>query len=454
VSEKHTTRRDFLKGTLGVAGVAGMMPYVWTTEQARAQSANDGFGVLAIGVRGRGGGVGRSASSYGRCVAVCDVDTASADSFIDKLGKQQESKPDVYKDYRKALERNDVDLVTIGTPDHWHTAILIAALKAGKDVYCEKPMTLTVDEGKLICKVAKETGRVIQVGTQQRTEMGQRFLKAIAIAKSGRIGKTLTATCSIGAAPDRGPFEFTDPPATLDWDFWLGQTRVVPYCPERCHSNFRWWLEYSGGKMTDWGAHHVDIAQWALGADHTGPVEIEGEGVLPAGREDTLAMITGKKAPTDLPNRFNTATTFNIRLKFANGNTIIVRHGPDNGVMFEGEKGRFFVNRGKIVGAPVEEIEADEAQQQWLDEEVVKVYKGRKPTGHMANFIDCVKDRSEPISDVFTHHRAVSSCHLCNIAILLGRKLKWDPAKEDFVGDPEASSLLVREQRKPYTIEA
>ncbi|MCA9011941.1 MAG: Gfo/Idh/MocA family oxidoreductase [Planctomycetaceae bacterium] len=453
MSAKNLTRRDVLKRTLGTAGLAGMAPYVWTTEQVRAQSPNDGFGVLTVGVRGRGGAVGRMAAGYGRCVAVCDVDTASADGFIAKLGSQQKAVPDVCKDYRKALERKDVDLVTIGTPDHWHTAILIAALRAGKDVYCEKPMTLTIDEGKLICKVAKETGRVIQVGTQQRTEMDQRFLQAIAIAKSGRIGKTLTVTCSIGGAPNKGPFDISAPPATLDWDFWQGQTRDTPFCKERCHGNFRWWLEYSGGKMTDWGAHHVDIAQWAIGADHTGPVEIEGTGVLPAGREDTLAMITGRKLSSDLPNRFNAATTFQVQLRFSNGNTIIVRHGPDNGLLFEGEKGRFFVNRSKLVGVPVEEIAADEAQTQWLNDAVVKLYNGRTPTSHMGNFIDCVKDRSQPISDVFTHHRAVSSCHLCNIALLLGRKLHWDPVREDFINDPEASTMLAREQRKPYVTE-
>jgi myo-inositol 2-dehydrogenase / D-chiro-inositol 1-dehydrogenase len=450
----NATRRAFLARSIGAAGLAGLAPYTWTSQLARARTANDGFGVLAIGVRGRGGGVGLSAASYGRCVAVCDVDTASSDGFIAKLGDQQDSKPAYYKDYRQALEQSDVDIVTIGTPDHWHTAILIAALRAGKDVYCEKPMTLTIDEGKQICRVAKETGRVIQVGTQQRTEMAQRFLKAIAIVKSGRLGQTLTATCSIGGAPGQGPFPTSPPPATLDWDFWQGQASAVPYCPQRCHGNFRWWLEYSGGKMTDWGAHHVDIAQWALGADHTGPIEIEGEGVLPAGREDTLAMITGQMSPGDLPNRYNTATKFGLRLKFANGNTIIVRHGPDNGVLFEGDKGRLFVNRGKLVGGPIEEIEADPDAAQQLQDDVVRLYKGRQPTTHMADFIEAVKNRSEPISDVFTHHRAVSSCHLCNIALLLGRTLQWDPVAEDFVGDPAATALLTREQRKPYAIEA
>ena len=353
-------RRDFLKTSAGLGALGLAAPYLWTSGQARAQSANDGFGVLAIGVRGRGGGVGLSAGSFGRLVAVCDIDTSSSEKFVEKLQKQQETQPEVYKDYRKALEQKDVDLVTIGTPDHWHTAILIAAMRAGKDVYCEKPMTLTIDEGKKICQTAKETGRVVQVGTQQRSEYNRMFLKAVAIARSGRLGKTLTATCSIGASPTGGPFDSADPPATLDWDFWLGQAPAVPYCPQRCHGNFRWWLEYSGGKMTDWGAHHVDIAQWAIGGENTGPVEIEGEGEFPQGREATLAMLTGKIPPGELANGYNTAVHFNIRLKFAGAGTIIVRHGPDNGVLIEGERGRIFVSRGKLTGAPVEEIEASE----------------------------------------------------------------------------------------------
>jgi predicted dehydrogenase len=454
MSRATTGRRDFLKTSAQLGTAAWAAPYVWSSSYAKAQSANDGLNVLTIGVRGRGGGVGRSAGLHGRVVAVCDVDTASADRFFKGLLNQQESKPELYKDYRQALERKDIDVVTIGTPDHWHTAILIAAMKAGKDIYCEKPMTLTIDEGKLICKVARETGRVVQVGTQQRTEFGQRFLRAAAIARSGRLGKKLTATCSIGTSSSGGPFPTGDPPATLDWDFWLGQTPKVPYCPQRCHGSFRWWLEYSGGKMTDWGAHHIDIAQWAVGAENTGPVEIEGEGDFPQRREQTLAMITGKIPPTAIPNGYNAVTAFRVRLKFAGGNTIVVRHGPGNGILIEGEKGRIEVSRGRLVGAPIEQIQADEAEARKLDAEVVKLYKGKQPGSHMENFIQSVRDRSQPISDVFTHHRAVSSCHLCNIVLLLGRKLKWDPAKEDFIGDPEASAMRSRKQRVPYTIEA
>ncbi len=389
---------------------------------------------------------------HGRVVACCDVDTAKAEGFLARLAKEQPTRPDVIKDYRRGLERKDVDAVVIGTPDHWHTAIVIAALKAGKDVYCEKPLTLTIDEGRKICEAVKKTRRVMQVGTQQRSEFKGQFLKAVALARSGRLGKPLTAHCFIGAARALGPFPVTDPPSTLDWDFWLGQAPNVPYSRERCHSTFRWWLEYSGGKLTDWGAHHVDIAMWALGEENTGPVEIEGRGEFPLGREATLAALKGR-APRDFPNAYNTPTTFKITLKFASGNTIVVEDGPGNGIRLAGDKEEIWVSRKELTGPLVDAIAADAGETERLDAAVARLYGG-PPATHMANFIESIRSRITPIADVFTHHRAMTSCHLCNIAMLVGRKLRWDPRKERFIGDGEANGLLARKQRKPYRIEA
>jgi predicted dehydrogenase len=401
--------------------------------------------VGSIGVGGRGSGIGHEAGGRGRMLACADVDRSHAERFASKY----QGPCEIYTDYRQVLDRKDIDVVTIGTPDHWHSKIAIEALKAGKDVYCEKPLTLTIGEGQLICKVVKDTGRVFQVGTQQRSDL--RFLQAIAIARSGRLGKTLKATCSIGGAPSGGPFATAEPPAGLDWDFWLGQCPVVPYTRERCHGNFRWWLEYSGGKLTDWGAHHVDIAHWGLGHEATGPLEIEGEGTFPNVPDDfdPVKFFAGEK---QIPNGYNTATQFHIDLRFADGSLIHVQHGPDNGIWFEGENGKIFVNRGRITGQPVEAL--TDADKESLNEEIKKLYKGRERTGHMQNFFDCVKDRGEPVSDVFSHHRELSSCHLCNLAMLLKRKLRWDPEKEDFVGDEQASALVRRPQRDPYKIEA
>jgi predicted dehydrogenase len=275
------------------------------------------------------------------------------------------------------------------------------------------------------------------------------FLKAVALARSGPLGKKLTITCSIGSGKDQGPFPTGDPPEGLNWDFWLGQAPSVPYCKERCHNTFRWWLEYSGGKLTDWGAHHIDIAQWALGCENSGPVTIEGQGRflnIPADFKP-VDFFAGK---INLPNGYNTATEFEINLTYANGNRIIVRHGPGNGVLIEGDSGRIFVSRGSLTGKPIEELTAKD--QEWLAGEVKQLYKGKELNGHMNNFFECVQDRSLPISDVFTHHRSVSSCHLCNIAMLLKRKLRWDPQIEDFLGDEEASALRSRPRREPYSI--
>jgi myo-inositol 2-dehydrogenase/D-chiro-inositol 1-dehydrogenase len=254
----------------------------------------------------------------------------------------------------------------------------------------------------------------------------------------------------------------------LNWDVWLGQCPRVAYTPERCHGAFRWWLEYSGGKLTDWGAHHLDIAQWALGYDRSGPVEIEGRGKFPLIPDDLdpVAFFAGK---AKIPNGFNTATEFEVKLRFENGSAMVVTHGPGNGILIQGEKGRIYVNRARLAGEPIEML--TKADRDRLAEATVRLYKGkpidpfevttdaantgrdRATTEHMRNLFACIKDRSQPVSDVWTHHRAVSSCHLCNIAMLLGRKLRWDPANEDFIGDEQASALVGRPQRSPYGIE-
>ncbi len=444
---RQSSRRDFLKTSAGVAA-AGTVPYVWSSSYAKAQDKNDRPNLASIGLGGMGSHDGRSASRFADPVACCDVDRGRAEAFAGRF----EKKPEVYTDYRKLLERKDIDVVTIGTPDHWHSRIVIDALKAGLDVQCQKPLTLTIDEGKQICKVVKDSGKILHIGTQQRSENRNMFLKAIALAMSGRLGKTLTATCSIGGGPAGGPFDNAEPPANLNWDYWLGQTPVVPYCPQRCHGSFRWWLEYSGGKMTDWGAHHIDIAQWGLGYTDSGPIEIEGTAefpdVFPADFDPVKFFAGGQK----LGNGYNSAMRFKITSTYENGNKMIVQEGPDNGIWFEGENGRIFVNRGRLTGKPIEDLTA--ADNEWLDREVIKLYNGKQPGDHMAHFFECLKERVFTVSDPFTHHRTMTSCHLCNIAILLKRKLRWDPKKEDFIGDEQASALCSRPQREPYGIEA
>jgi predicted dehydrogenase len=448
---RHANRREFLKTS--AAAAAGM--YWASGLPARAynfQSPNDRPIVGCIGTGDRWSAIGPQAMQFGDVVAVCDVDADHAGKGRERVKQEQAKRKvtadvEMHEDYRKVLDRKDIDIVTIVTPDHWHSKIAVEAMQAGKDVYCEKPLTLTIDEGKQIIKVLDETRRVFQVGTQQRSEMGLRFLQAVALAHSGRIGQIKKVTCAIGGSTKSGPIPKAEAPKGLNWELWLGQAPLVDYRytpngrwgKSRCHYEFRWWYEYSGGKMTDWGAHHVDIAQWAIGMDRSGPISVEGTATHPVPFE--------KGHPT-VDDEYNAATEFLVTCVFPGGVEMVIRHDTENGIMFEGTEGRFFVNRGKITGKPVEDLKDNPLPEDAL----TKLYKGKKPGNHMQNFFDCVMTREQPISDVYTHHRAMTTCHLANIAIRLGRKLRWDPERQQIVGDSEAQTWQAREQRKGYEI--
>ncbi len=276
-------RRDFIK--FGAVATAGLTHGVWAQRIAAAQQAGDKPKVAAIGVGGsrgaysQGGAIARRAAKFGDMIAVCDVDDLHTAEFNKDFG----GKLNMYRDYREMLGTEKPDVVTIGTPDHWHVPIAIAAMRHGCDVYCEKPLTLTIDEGKRICEVVKETGCVFQVGTQQRSQDESRFLKAIAMVHSGRLGnkEKVNAYVAIGGAPTCEPIERQPVPDDLDWNMWVGPAAEAEYSHKR-RKDFRWFFQYSGGKMTDWGAHHIDIAQWALGYDQSGPVKISGQGTFPS----------------------------------------------------------------------------------------------------------------------------------------------------------------------------
>jgi myo-inositol 2-dehydrogenase / D-chiro-inositol 1-dehydrogenase len=437
-------------------------------------------GILAIGVRQRGLAVAYGAAKYGKMVACCDVDTATFAKFQSRMKEIKDFEPDYYTDYRSALERKDVDIVTIGTPDHWHAMMVIDALNAGKDVYVEKPLTLTIAEGLAVCEAVRKSGRVVQVGTQQRSEYDGLFLKAVAIAKEGILGKKLKATVFLPAPYEGTEEEFPviDPPDSLNWDRWCGPVQKLAYSEERCHSSWRRWVETGHGTLTDWGAHHIDIAQWALGVSDTGPVEITGEGIFPHGKEATFAVITGQKPSSSLPNSYSTVRNFKAGLKFKNGNVIYIegqKPAPEYskhkyGLLLEGEKGDIWASRGPggycFAGSLADEINNDRTLQQKINDSVIQLYKGKTPsymsaevvagdifpTAHMKNFIDCVKDRTEPVSDVFTAHRANTSAILAHSAMLLGRSLKWNPDRQEFTGDEQANRLLKREYREPYKL--
>jgi predicted dehydrogenase len=442
-----------LKGAACLTAGGLAAPYFFTAQGAVAddqpRAKNDRHTIGCIGNGGMGGGDAAAASRYGDVVAFCDVDRSHALGLRKKL---KVPKAEIYEDYRQLLDRKDIDVVTISTPDHWHSRIAIAAMKAGKDVYCQKPLTLTIDEGRKILAVLRETGRVFQVGTQQRSENGEMFLKAVALAQTGRLGKIERVTCAIGSAPAGGPFPKTTPPAGLNWNLWLGQAPVVDYIKERCHGTFRWWYEYSGGKLTDWGAHHVDIAQWAIGMDHSGPVSIE-----PASFVFPQPLENGLPTKDDC---YDTATNFLVKARYANGVELRIvdgegqglwnnRKGTNNGLLIEGQKGKIFVSRSMLVGEAVNDLKANPLPQDVL----TTLRKGKPSNSHMGNFMACVKDRSTPISDVATHHRTITVCHLANIAMRLGRKLTWDPGAERIVGDDEANAWQMRPQRKGFEVD-
>jgi predicted dehydrogenase len=419
------------------------------------QSPNDRPVFATIGLRNQGWAITSKSFRFADFAALVDVYSNVLGANVEKTKQQQGRKPDAYKDYRKVLDRKDIDAVMIATPDHWHTKIAVEAMYAGKDVYCEKPLTLTIAEGKLIEKVVKETGRVFQVGTMQRTESGQRFLQAIALVKNGRIGTVNKVTCGINGMSASPVIPVAPVPKELDWEFWLGPAPKVDYRAlsemrkgygggvplySNAHYAFRNWHEYSGGKLTDWGAHHVDIACWALGASDTGPSKVTPlEYTLPVEYKDGHPVVH---------DQYNVATKFRIRVDMPNNVELIITSEGDNGILFEGTKGRFFVNRGKIAGKPVEDLKDNP-----LPEGAIEVvYGGKVSENHTANFIEGINSRKQPISDVWSHNRMLEICHLSNIAMRLDRELKWDPNKRGIIGDAQANSFLARENRKGYEI--
>lgn len=454
-SPSNPKRRQFLK-TSAAIGAGLSTPYFISTESAQAEDAKvDKMKIGVIGAGGMASGNIDTAKEWLDVVAVCDADSKRADKFNQKFAG---GKADVQADYRAMLDNDDIKLIHIGTPDHWHTKPLIEAMHAGKDVYCEKPLTLTIDEGKQICAAQKETGRIVQVGTQQRSQFNL-FTKAMAIVNEGRVGKIKRVQAAIGAAPSSGPIPVAEVPKEIDWDRWLGPAPKVDYRHKsrkgsrgrgnsNCHYEFRWWYEYSGGKLTDWGAHHVDISNWALNLNGQteGPTSISGKAEHPV---EFDAMGNAKQ-----DDCYNTATSFNFTLAYPGGTEMVIRHDTDNGVLIEGDKGRIFVNRGKLVGAPVDQLKDNPLPK----DAISKVYKGL-PTqfngrkAHWANFLHCVRERLEPISDVHSHMQGLNLCHLAGISGRLGRDLKWDAKNQQIVGDEQANSMLARPYREGYEIQ-
>jgi predicted dehydrogenase len=462
---RRFTRRDVLRTAAGAgaayAALAGLPS--WFGEEVLAQDApaepkcaNDLPAVALVGGGGRGRSIATEAQRFGRVVAVCDVDAGHAEGAAVALGESQREADRkagrkstggqirTYGDFRKMIDaEKDVSIILTGTPDHWHTLVNLYALRRGKDVYSEKPLTLTIDEGKRLVSTVKETGRVLQTGTQQRSD--PQFRLVCELVQNGRIGKLQKVTTIVPAGLRGGPFPAKPVPEKLNWDMWLGQAPMTDYVPERCHTTFRFWYDYSGGTITDWGAHHNDIALWGMGMERSGPTSVE-----------------GKRLIEQIPGGYTTASQYEVKYTYANGvehtcktttadsifGSLDKEPPPGerhNGIVFEGTDGWIYVRRG-FVEASKPEILKDP-----LPGNAKRLYASNN---HMGNFFDCVRTRKAPIAEAEIGHRSVSVCHLGSISLRLGRKLQWDPEKQQFVGDEEANRMVAREQRRPWTYEA
>ncbi len=434
----HTSRRRFLHSSVVFAGAASL-PQWFLAQAADAPrsrvplSPNDRPAVALIGCGGMGRADAKNASRFGDIVALCDVDEA-------RLDEAQKQFPGAkrYQDFRDCVQHPGLHVVINGTPDHWHTLINLAAVQAGKDVYSEKPLTLTIDEGRRLVEAVKKAGAVFQTGSQQRSD--PRFRLAVELVRNGRIGRLRHVTTSLPAGSHGGPFAASEPPAGFDWDFWQGQTVSVPYVKQRGHGSFRYWWDYSAGTLTDWGAHHNDIALWGLG--ELGPSEAEAQPLR-----------------DPVPGGFSFPSTYFVRFRYPSGVTQICRtvdtEGPAgnvidpqvppgqmaNGVLFEGNDGWIFVSRGTIAAS----------QPALLSEPLTNpTWSAYVSDDHMGNFFDCIRTRQAPICDAEVGHRSVSVCHLGAIALRLGRVVQWDPKRQRFLSDREAEKWVAREQRKGF----
>lgn len=412
---RKITRRRFLSRTGAVASAAFLAPTVTTR---RVLGANERLVMGVIGCGGQGTGDMNALKSTGQVeyAAVCDVYAAHRE----RNKRMNGDACDAYLDFRDLLDRRDIDAVNIGTPDHWHALTAIAACQAGKDVYCQKPLSLTIEEGRAMVRAARRYGRVFQTGSQQRSNF--RFRVACEAVRNGRIGKLMHIRTSVGANPTCGWEPDSDPPAGLDWNMYLGPARWVPFNQRRFIWNFRWFYDYSGGNLTDWGAHHNDIAQWGLGMDGSGPVEIHGEATFP---ESGL---------------FDTPPRYEVTYRYANG-VKLVCNSEGNGVWFYGSEGEIHVNRGHLSSNPASILEDP------LPEDALRLYRS---DNHYQNFTDCVRSREKPICDIEVGFRSVTVCHLGNLSIRLGRHIHWDPAAEKILHDEEANRWLSRPMRGPW----
>lgn len=438
--ERKVARRDFLKGTaLGAAG-AGL-----AARRTSASAPPSDQVVLALLGAGRQGmGLLRAFSEQpdARVVAVCDVYGPHRDK-----AQQGAAGAEAYTDFRRVLDRPDVQAVVVATPDHWHPLMTVMACQAGKDVYVEKPTSVVVEEGRRMVEAARKHSRVVQVGTQQRS--GAHFRHAVELVRGGRLGKvTLVRTWNVGNSHPDGIGNPPDsaPPPELDWDLWLGPAPRVPFNPNRfgVHpdrwSTFRWFWDYAGGMMTDWGVHLLDVVQWAMDVDAPSAVSASG---------GKLALTDNRETPDTLVVSFEYPGFLALYENRACNGRPLADHGY--GIEFHGTEGTLFVDREGFEVFP--EWRSEGARRKPRAEAVREAASNPQLGTHLRNFLDCVKSRERPVSDIEIGHRSTTACLLGNVAYRAGRRVRWDRSREEIVGDPPAAAYLRREYRSPWKLQ-
>jgi predicted dehydrogenase len=440
---KRMTRRGFLgTAAAATAAAAGIRTDAFDAQQEPV-APSEKIRVALVGSGGQGkadlGAFLKIAAVD--CPAVVDVDDKHLAEGVEIVTDARGKTPESFKDFRRILDRKDIDAVIVATPDHWHALITVLACQAGKDVYVEKPLATTIAEGRAMVAAARRYGRIVGVGTQQRS--ADHFKDAVAFVKSGTLGKIrmVRAWAYLDWKGELGNPPNSTPPPELDYDLWLGPAPLRPYNPMRVHHNFRWFWEYSGGLQTDWGAHMVDVVVWAMGEEPRSATAIGGKYGFPNDISET----------PDTQQSMVEFSTFSLVWEHMIGCGV----GPwqrEHGCEFHGENGILVVDRGGW------EVYAETDRLKQPD----RVYRmtaiprrlvhGDFHLDHVRNFVECVKTRKMPTADVETGHRSIIAPHLANIALRLRRQVRWDDAAEKIVGDSEAQALVGREYRKPWAL--
>jgi predicted dehydrogenase len=432
-------RRDFLtRIPLAAAGAAAFPTIIKASalglNGAVAPSDRIVMAGIGFGMQGPGNMQNFLGKTEVQWVAVCDIDELHLAQARDTVNKRYSNKDcATYKDYRKLFERGDLDAVSLAVPDHWHAIISIEALRAGLDVYGEKPFTHSLREGRALCNAVKRHGRVWQTGSWQRST--DNFYRACELVRNGRIGKIQSVEVGLPAghtdfARTFGQEKIEAPPPELDYETWIGPAPYAPYCKARVHMNWRWTMDYGGGQLIDWIGHHLDIAHWGLGFDLNGPVEVTAKGDFPT---------TGI---------YNSPTRYRVNALYADGTPIVIAGGHadiQSGTKWIGERGWVWVDRGGFESQPANLI------QEIIGPNEIKLYRSRD---HQQNFLDCVRSRQLTLAPAEVAHRSASVGHLGVIAMEVGRKIRWNPATETILNDPEAERLLSSSYRKPWQLPA